>query len=266
MIYKLGYKWIDQNNVTQINWTTLSGINLQPVLSNEQVAISGIFDCPKRIGETERNWDTEVEPFVDNDDIMIDGREISVSFICKNTENIDAIKTLVMNSNMLQVETLTFDVISKYEIDVNESGNYFILRFRFWQDIVSLPEMTITPSNTGNIKIDNYNLNKEFGIYGSKEGGFYSVGPRLEVNTTDTYKKCQYRNFRELSINCMMVSTSFTDLYSKMCQFQSLLLSEGLRTLYIDDKSYSCYFKSGFKAQMVGNNVLKFNLKLSTND
>jgi hypothetical protein len=253
MIYKL-----DNVNINSFGATA--------VLSGEKIAISGIFDCPKRKTPTERSWDTEIEPFVDALDIQFEGRDLSVSFIMLKSGNLAAFKQAIIDCTTLSVDALEFSVICKSEVVVTEIGEYYQLAVKFWQETVNIPELTTIAINTGSIKIDNFNLHDNFGIHGNVVGGFRSVGPRIEVNTTEPYTHTAYREFRELSINCFMVGSSFSDLYSKMTQFQALLYAQGMRTLVVDNNSYSCYCKSGFKAQVVADNLIKFTLKLHTND
>lgn len=236
------------------------------VLSGEKIAIIGIFDCPKRKSPTERSWDTEIEPFVDALDIKFEGRDLNINFIILKTDNLVAFKQAIINCTTLSVDALEFSVVCKSEIVVTEVGSYYKLAVKLWQETVTIPELTTVAINTGAIKIDNHNLTANFGIHSNVVGGFRSIGPRLEVSTTEPYMNTAYRDFRELSINCFMVGSSFSDLYSKMTQFQALLYAPGMRTLVVDGNSYSCYCKAGFKAQVVADNLIKFTLKLHTND
>lgn len=51
------------------------------------IAISGVFDLPKRKGITEYNWGTGIEPFVDAEDIELDGRTLLLSLVVRS-ENV----------------------------------------------------------------------------------------------------------------------------------------------------------------------------------
>lgn len=253
MIYKI-------DNVPVTNY------GASPVLTGERIAISGIFDCPKRKSPTERSWDTSVEPFVDALDIVFEGRDLAIAFILPKTGNLLAFQEALINCTKLSFDSVDLTVICKSEIVVNETGSYYHISVRFWQEKVILPELTAIAINTGSIKIDNYNLHDNFGLFSNVDGGFRSIGPRLEVSTTEQYPVTTYRDFREISVNCFLVGDSFADLYGKMTQFQALLYAPGMRILVVESNSYSCYCKSGFKAQVVAENVIKFTLKLSTND
>lgn len=55
--------------------------------SKDCIAISGVFDLPKRKGTTEYNWGTSIEPFVDAEDIELDGRTLVLSLVVRS-ENV----------------------------------------------------------------------------------------------------------------------------------------------------------------------------------
>jgi hypothetical protein len=414
MIYKL-------NNVP------ISSYGAYPVLSSEKLALSGIFDCPKRKSPTERNWGTSIEPWVDEQDIILEGIEMSMDIAIptasinllkdevlacteldiddenrnyllntSNFENINHWETfgenpsgpgsiaLVSgkkclyasrtncNSNSYQlfmqhllsglapntfytlsfvyknigrtgniyiysaattniqrfdlpvsssfekksvtfntgsgdaIERIRFDclgvglglqsdlwiydiklekgefktdympapedqyfnqqVICKSECQVVEKKAYSILSARFWKELPTLPELVLIASNSGDIRIDGFNLYKDFSVVEAKHSDLYSIPKRIDIGTTEPYPVVEYRESKELSFDLFMKGDSFYDLYFKMQQFQSLLLGPGMRSLYYYGKSFSCYFKAGFKASYVAKNVLKFTLKLSTND
>ena len=157
-------------------------------------------------------------------------------------------------------------VICKSECQVVEKKAYSILSARFWKELPTLPELVLIASNSGDIRIDGFNLYKDFGVVEAKHSDLYSIPKRIDIGTTEPYPVVEYRESKELSFDLFMKGDSFYDLYFKMQQFQSLLLSPGMRSLYYYGKSFSCYFKAGFKASYVAKNVLKFTLKLSTND
>lgn len=249
----------------------LNGINVSvygaiPVLSGEKIAANGIFDCPKRKPPTERSWDTEIEPYTDAEDIALDGRELSVAFAMLRTADLEQFKTMLIQCIVLTVDNKHYEVVCRESIEVTVVGSYYRIAARFWQETITLPTLTYLPSATGSIRLDNYNLHDDFGIHSGVVGGFRSIGQRIEVQTTEQYTASIYRDYRELQINCFMVGTSFADLYSKMTQFQALLYKPGFRSLQVDGLGYNCYCKQGFKAVAVADNVLKFTLKLHTND
>ena len=52
-----------------------------PMRGDGGVAVSGLFDFPKRKGEIERNWGDGVEPYLDGKDLEYDGRTIGLKFV-----------------------------------------------------------------------------------------------------------------------------------------------------------------------------------------
>lgn len=252
--------------IYKINGVNVSDYGAVAILSGEQISVSGIFDCVKRKAPTERSWGTQIEPFVDEEDIAFDGREISISFLVKNKADLETFKTAIIQTTVLEVDSLNFNVLCRSDVVVSDVGECQVLKASFYEENVSMPEIEIQATDTGKIRIDGYNLHDQFGIHGNAVGGFYSVGKTIEINTTETYTNTQYRELRELSINCFIVGSSFSDMYTKMSLFHSLLYKPGMRVLYVDGLTCNCYHKAGFKAQVVANNLIKFTLKLTVHD
>ena len=132
---------------------------------------------------------------------------------------------------------------------------------KFWQYEFNLQPITIVPSDSGVYRINNYSLTKDFGILISKSNNLLNTAKRIDIKTTEFYKLTQYRNTREIEIQCSMMGASFADVQNKMNQFHSVLMAPGMRVLTIRNKSFNVYFKGGFSVEAVSKNILKFNLK-----
>lgn len=87
----------------KINNIAFANYGIQPsLLQGEGIAMKGIFDLPKRIGETHFSWQEEnsVEPYVDADEIFLDARELEFAGIVVGSKftvqnNIAQFKTFV---------------------------------------------------------------------------------------------------------------------------------------------------------------------------
>lgn len=134
------------------------------------IAISGVFDLPKRKGTTEYNWGTSIEPFVDAEDIELDGRTLVLSLVVRS-ENVksqlDKLKKACISCRRLSIGFGSFNVICKDEISVEEyvSLNMAIVQVKFWQQSYIPAEIGINPSGGNNYVMDGYSLNADFGIY-----------------------------------------------------------------------------------------------------
>ncbi len=89
----------------KLNDIALSTYGIIPgIINGEGIAVKGIFDLPKRIGITYKDWDDEnsVQPYVDTDEIFLEGRTISFNGVLTGTKAeteayITALKTAIGN-------------------------------------------------------------------------------------------------------------------------------------------------------------------------
>lgn len=253
----------------------LDGVNLEtfgahPYANQGYIALTGVFDTPKRIGTTEHNWGTSVEAFTDVEDIELDGRTLTLEVCIKGISaddyrtKLDAYKSACVSCRKLWTEFGEFDVVMKDSISVEEHADNFmaIVTSKFWQQKVILPKLTILPSGgTGNL-LDGYNLEKDFGVYISSGKDCKSVAKRIEVSTTTPYTQTQYREARNISFECAMVGSNLQELYSKISQFQALCMGSGLRKMkFPENEIYDLYFKDGMAVKAQSETLLTFDLK-----
>lgn len=377
----------------------ISNYGAKPVRTNQAFALHGMLDLPKRLSPTEYNWGTSIEPFVDAEDIKLDGRTLTLNVAIKKDllqlfldaciacaelevfdesiggRNLIIIKDSFENKAMTNasgggsefndigslltnyisvksgdkiIRSHTYNQIafynkdkeplgmsnsnigiipantnsltyqppvipedkviefmrvafrynflggkSKYEVKVKiEKGNkatpwtpapeeiffplpvlcrdeikvnyvddYAIVSVPFWQYQVTYNPVTILPSNTGEVRIDGYDLAKDFGIYIARSSDLDSVAKRIEVQTTEMYSRTNFRATRSIDINCTIKVSNTTDLFYKMNEFQAMLMKPGMREFKIRDNNYYVYFKDGMRVEVVANNIAKFNLK-----
>lgn len=246
--------------IYKIDNKPLSDFGAHPARGNHIFAIDGFLDLPKRIGKTEYDWGTSIEPFVMSEDIVLDGRTLTLNAVVKK-DKVQAFKAACVACKILSMGNQTFSVVCKDEIQVTEINDYSTVIVKFWQYDFQLHSITIVSSGTGMHGIDNYSFNKEFGIHIAKSNDLSNTAKRIDINTTEFYKLTQYRNTRSIEIQCSMMGSSFTDVQNKMNQFQSILMAPGMRLLTIRNKLFNVYFKDGFAVQVISENILKFNLK-----
>lgn len=257
----------------KLNDIDINTLFAMPVTKGPGIALEGLFDVPKRKSPTEYNWGTSIEPYVDAEDIELEGRELGLNVVIHAsdkqtlTERINAFKTACIGCTVLSFDYDSFDVICRSDIKVVEYDLVATVSAVFWQDVYVLKPLTAIPSNSGSFRLDNYNLQADFGLTVSKTEGLRDVGGRIEISTTELYTKTQYRELRSITLTCFAKSDSISQLYSNICQFHSLCYKPGFRSLVLQDNpTMEVYFKEGFKAQFVADNLLKFTLKLVVND
>lgn len=238
--------------------------------SGEKIALSGLFDLPKRIGATEYDWGTSIEPFVEASDIELDGRSLVLNTVIKGNTLSDLHTKLTefkegcIACKKLWTEVGEFDVIQKDEITVTEYpfNRMAVVKVPFWEGKYSPVKITLLASDGGDCMLDSYNLVKDFGIFASSFREINSKAKRINIDTTLPYTSTVYRSFYDLSVQCKMVGTGIADLYNKMSQFNALCVSPGLHSLKLPgNTARSVYFKDGMAVTCLSPRVLQFDLK-----
>ena len=238
----------------------LSTFSAFPARGRQFFALEGMFDLPKRIGSTEHNWGTYIEPFVQAEDIQLDGRTLTL-YAAMRQSKVDAFKLACIACKTLSFDYDSFSVVCKDEIEVTPIGVYDSVKVKFWQNNFVLKPITITPTASGTSMIDNFNLSRDFGIYIGRIANIGNTAKRIDVNTTEFYTWTYYRGTREITLQCSMLGSSVADMYNKMNQFQSVLMKPGMRTLKVRNNELSVYFKDGITVNTVAKNILSFTLK-----
>lgn len=244
----------------KLNGIDIKTLGCSPVVeSGNSLAIDGVFNLPSRLGATEYNWGTSIEPYVELEDIVLDGRDITLSLITNKNSNLVTITDKLKACTEIECVLGKFNVFCTGAIDITEHG-FIKIKAKFRQSIFSIPILSIIGSGIGDILIDDYSFD-DFGIVVSNRDSLFSVGDRIDVPTTVFYTGTSYRNTFPLEFLCSMIGQSVTDLYNKIGQFQALLMKPGTRTIKIGGKTVSAYFKDGFQATLPHDQILKFNLK-----
>ncbi len=237
----------------------------------ERIALEGVFSFPKRKGTTERNWLTQIEPFVDAEDLEFDGRAMTLSVWLRGdswvqyNDRLTAFKNACIACRTLATEYASFPVVLKDSVEVEEyiGHNRAFVSATFWQETVQFPALTAQSSGGDGYRIDGFNLLTDFGIRVYKRQDNNDVGKRIETDTTEPYTLTQYRDKGTATFKCYLRGESFADIYAKMTRFHALCASSGLRTLHLPDGAeLSGYVKDGFTAKAEHRTKVSFDFKL----
>lgn len=239
----------------------LSSLGAIPSRGNQFFALEGMLDLPKRIGTTEYNWGTSIEPFVDAEDIELDGRTLVLHVLVRRI-NLDAFKSACVACTELSFDYDAFQVVQKDEIKVEEIGVYCKVEIPFWQDKVDIKPITVSQSGVGNYRIDGYDLVKDFGTYIGKSGDIHNTAGRIDVQTTELYTKTKYRGAWNIGLECSMLGNNFSDVYDKMSQLHAVLTGAGSHRLLIRNNAFKVYFRDGLTASVVSDRLVKFILNI----
>jgi len=250
----------------KIDGKDLSEYGAIPSKSDGMTALSGVMSLPKRTGTTEYDWGTSIEPFVDAEDIELDGRKLTLCVTIKadDTEllsKIEAFKNACISCTSLTNDFGTFQVIQKYEITVTKYVGVALITVPFWEQNYVVATNDIKPSNSGSYMLDEYDLFKDFGISMSSSNGINNTSERIDVSTTLPYMATAYRSAMDLSLTCKMFGESLADLYQKITKFEALCISPGTHQIKCKNTSRTIYFKDGIDVKVEANTVLSFDLK-----
>lgn len=238
-----------------INNTSFSTWGLRPISFESGLSVTGIFDMPRRLGDTERSWGDSVEAFLDQEDIIFDGRKISVRLLFVSQGDDSLITTfsnwlIGLSSITLNTDFGNFNVVFKDEMKVTKRGAARILEIELWENEVSFLTPSGASGGTG-FRIDGYNF-QDFGITILKTSDYLDTPKRIEVNTTEFYENSQYREPKELQIEGLIKGNSKVDFWSKLNRFYGLLAGAGTRIIqFPDNTTYHGYVKDGVSAKRI---------------
>ncbi len=243
----------------KLDGISITNYGAKPVRTNQAFALHGMFDLPKRISPTEYNWGTSIEPFVEAEDIKLDGRVLTLN-VAVNHENVTQFSEACTQSTKISTTHDIYDVVCRDEIEVQNIGNYCLVIAKFWQNNYTLGPTPTDPSVSGSFRLDDYDFKKDFGIYVSKSNNLSNTAKRIEVATTEFYARTNYRGSKDIILNCSMITSSAASLFYNMKRLHALMMAPGLRTLVTPNKTFTVYFKSGLTATAFKENILQFNL------
>lgn len=238
----------------------ISSYGARPLIAGQCFSLHGMLDLPKRIGKTEHDWGTTIEPFVQASDIQLDGRLLTLHVVVK-PENLDAFKNACIACKVLSTTYDSYYVVCKDEVKVRELGQYLFVQVDFWQNKYILKPITIIPSVSGLFRLDEFDLKRDFNISIAQSNNLFNTARRIDIGTTEFYEKTNYRGLREISLRCSMIGSSFADVHNKMNQFQSVIMSPGMHALVLRNKTFNVYFKDGISVDVVLSNILNFTIK-----
>lgn len=237
----------------------ITNYGAHPTLAGQALSLHGMFDLPKRIGATEHNWGTSIEPFVEEEDIELDGRALTLHVVI-GSEGLDNFIQACIACKKLSTDYETYDVVCKDEIQVRKIGEQYIVTIPFWQHTYELSSLDINPSASGSFRLDDFDLRRDFGVYVSASGNLLNTAKRIDIPTTQSYERTNYRGSRDITLRCSMMGHTFAGVYNNMKRFHSLLMAPGMRTLTTPNKALQVYFKNGMSVSAVMSNILQFNL------
>ena len=260
----------------RLNDIPITDYGAVPIARSGYLALTGIFDLPKRKGNTEHSWGTSIEPYLKECDIDIDGRALTLSVGIRDhnlqslTKKVAAFTNACKECRSIATAFDTFNVYCTGQVEVQEFGHFAIITTRFWQEDIEWKEIKdVTPSYGNGYVMDGYNLARDFGIHIANKQSFDSIAKRIDIPTTEFYRQTRWREQTTVRLHCSMIGRDVADLYRKMRQFHKLIYRSGIRILQWstggDGGIHSVahvYCTRGFTVQIPAQTMLRFSIPL----
>lgn len=250
----------------------LAGIDLAtfgftPVVqANSDVAITGIFDAPARLGDAFFSWANEdgIEPYVSAEDIAnggFGGRDINLIGVIQGSGRNDCMNKLDALHALIDGFTDLVPLLcdwGTYNVYVNGavSGDY--LDERGIKVTIPMREPIVTMNgtkpagNSADLGIDGISFEQLGGAYLELSGDRYNR-PAPKKTDTIAYGKEAYgigkKEAPELELKLALRADTYAELRAMVYGLMALLYSPGMRYLTVSgDRARSFFLKDGFTA------------------
>lgn len=214
-------------------------------------ALAGMFDLPARTGKTYYEWPNGIEPYIDADEIVFGGRDLTLNLICK-AENLTVFKTHldVLYGELQKPVVLWSELFGPFMVTVTKStvgyhkNGWASVTLYLHEDNPAISKILL-PAQLGDVYgIDGYSW-QELGFVIETISGRYDLGQTKETGV---------RAFTTLVLKATLKAGVFADLQLKVNRLQSLFAAPGLRAVkYFDGTQVNCFAASGFTITTIKN-------------
>ena len=210
------------------------------------IALTGMFDLPKRIGETYRAWqdEDEIEPFVDADEIFLSGRDLVFYGLMSGPRSLTMSRLAILKSDIaLFTDLVVFSSVfgdynvkvERIETEVFDTLTKIVVRMREPQPDLSGGVLPAT--GYSNYVADSIPF-KSFGLYVSDVKG-RGEEPGMESGEFTIYGKEGFqitgRKPKELKINGFVKAGTLETFQTNIKALWKLLTDAGTRKVNLND-------------------------------
>jgi len=233
---------------------------------NSNLAITGCWDMPQRIGKTHHVWEdsNEIEPYLHSDEMFFGGRDINVICWLGETDRqafIEKIQSLYDELDNRQNGLFTLKCPwGEWQVQTVDSQSVNYLRngwgnisLRFRQPVVMM-NGTLPTAQSGGVGLDNYSF---------EQLGLVKVLTKDQANRAQSRElpKVSYgsetiarirREAREFSIEFFISKPTYSDFLQTVERLAFMLSRPNARTLRLDDgTTREVFVKDGFSVNGV---------------
>lgn len=231
---------------------TINGKNIYSEYGLLFQSISGILDMPKRKGLISRDWGTSIEPFLDANDIEFEGRNIELQCIGEIPD--------ILFSGQIELSTPWGSSICYCQDEIKYKERQLIIPL--YEPSWIQPAISVTASGGTGFIIDGFNLYKDFGMIISEITDYKNIANRINVETTDYYKKVWFRSESVINISGVFEANS-RSILQNISSFFALISSSGVKTLSVPGmESIHVYSSDGCKITNIRDNYASFSITL----
>lgn len=250
--------------IYKFNEVDISTYGVLPRRDESGLALSGMFDFPKRNGTTEHNWGNRVEPYVAESDLAFGSRKLNLKLVMTDLDGLAAFRTAWQECTLLGTDWGDFRVIAADEMKVEKVGGKMgLLELSFLQPEVEWPELTLPGTGGEGWRLDEWQLEHDLGIRVAGVKNELNLPKRIEVGTTEVYPVTCYRENGTMTLECTMLGKDMAGMVRQMGQWHAICALPGLRVLQLPEGDCrEVYLKEGFKVNMNGNCMAAFSLKM----
>lgn len=234
--------------------------------ASSSLAISGVWNLPKRKGETSYDWaeKNDVQAFVSKQDIVFEGRKISLSMVMVGDENTSIYTKLKTFRDFIfslkdKVFTLSSDW-GEWEVQFNGvievdyvTGNIAEIVVRF-TEVEPLVSKTLPVPQGNEQDIDGYSFS-ELGLYGVSTSNIYTIPSFKTIGTTssDRSNTLVYggSQSQEITLQGLLKASSYNDFLIKVNNLQAVFSAPGIHKLYHKGNTHNFYADKGFTIDRV---------------
>ncbi len=227
------------------------------------IALSGCFDLPARIGTTFYEWGDEngIEPYVAEGEIFFGGRDMSLVCSIPGTRVqskpiLASLYSAIVNATELDSITTPygdFDIWVKSITSAYMNGGTMVT-FLLREPVVDITGGTLPASGSSAYTIDGIPM-KSLGLYYSNGATLDNLPELKEQNFTiseaEGYQIVK-RKHRPFEFDGFIMSSSLTDFQNKIKALYLLFSSTGTRTIILNGQlTVGCFAVEGFKISNV---------------
>lgn len=271
----------------KLNNVSLESYGVIPIQSSDtNLAITGAWDMPARIGKTFHDWGNDqdgIEPYVLADEIRFGGIDINLNALVRGNDKNDALRKAYAFYEQLRVPGVLscdwgiWNVIVKDQVKGQYKGDGYVqIEVQFRCPVVPMPTtlptniLTYQPTldNEGRVILVNgaplHSSVRKYDGLGIDGVGFDSLGliitsienqftrPAPKGGEVTSYRTEGYRSSslkeREITINAAIVQTSYEGFLQVVNGLKALFAKPGLRYITREDDALRDFFvKDGFQ-------------------